>query len=361
MKICILGAVNIKHMTLISHYLDNIDLDKNKVDIIHVDKYGINEEIENVTMYKYPIKINAKWSKLRKAKEYYKFKPYAKKIISQNNYDLIIVWGTYTGHLFKDFLVKKYSNRYILNIRDYFYEKNKMIYYRMKKMVENSLITTISSDGFLEFLPSSEKYQVIYSFNEKVLKNCERQKDISIDRPLKISFIGNNRFFEVNKKFMQSLKNDNRFLLQYFGTGSNILKDYALENNINNTKFIDGFPIEKTGELLNETDILNNVYGNNDIALDTALSIRLYYAIYLNKPILTSENTYTSKKAKELNLGLDININNGTSFGDEILKWYNNLDLNEINKLTEEELIRINDTNKEFYIKLRKVLEDENI
>ncbi|PTI35935.1 capsular biosynthesis protein, partial [Mammaliicoccus vitulinus] len=176
-----------------------------------------------------------------------------------------------------------------------------------------------------------------------------------------ISFIGNNRFFEVNKKFMMSLKNDNRFLIQYFGTGSNVLRDFALKNNINNTKFIDGFPIEKTGELLNETDILNNVYGNNDIALDTALSIRLYYAIYLNKPILTSENTYTSKKAKELNLGLDINVNKGASVGNEIIKWYKNLDLNDINKLTEEELVRIEGINKRFYIKLGKVLENENI
>ncbi|PTK07591.1 glycosyltransferase [Mammaliicoccus sciuri] len=361
MKICILGAVNIKHMTLISHYLDNIDLAKNKVDIIYVDKYGINEEIKNVNMYKYPIKIDNKWTKLRKAKEYYKFKPFAKRIIKKNQYDLIIVWGSYTAHLFKDFLIKNYNNRYILNIRDYFYEKNKLVYFRMKNIVNNSLITTISSDGFMEFLPASKKYQVIHSFNEKVLINCKRRNDISKDKPLKISFIGNNRFYEVNKMFMLSLKNDNRFLLQYFGTGSSILKDFAIKNNINNTKFIDGFPIENTGDLLNETDILNNIYGNNDIALDTALSIRLYYAIYLNMPILTSENTYTSKKANELNLGFDINVKSGTNFGNQIIKWYNNLDLNEINNLTFAELKRINDINKDFYIKLRKVLKDEDI
>ncbi|WP_323703209.1 glycosyltransferase [Mammaliicoccus sp. Dog046] len=361
MKICILGAVNIKHMTLISHYLDNIDSSKHDVDIIYVDKYGIDEDIEVVNKYKYSIKIDPNWSKLKKIKNYYKFKPFAEAIIKKNKYDLVIVWGTYTGHLFKNFLIRNYKERYILNIRDYFHENNKLIFNRMKKLINNSLLTTLSSEGFLKFLPDSEKYQVIYSFNEKILKNCNNKNDIRYEKPIRISFIGNNRFYDVNKKFMLSLKNDNRFLLQYFGTGSDVLKKFAVENNINNTKFIDGFPIEKTSELLNETDVLNNVYGNNEIALDTALSIRLYYAIYLNKPILTSANTFTSKKAEELGLGKDINVYDGELLGDMIEDWYFNLDLIKIEALTNKELIRISNANNDFYIKLRKVLENEAI
>ncbi|WP_419795827.1 capsular biosynthesis protein [Staphylococcus equorum] len=361
MKIAILGATNIKHMSLISHYLDNIDLSKHEIDIIYVDKYGINESIDNVDIYKFPMKIKPNYSKFKKLKYFYKFKAFAEKLIKEKEYDFIIVWGTYTGHLFKKFLIKNYKEKYILNIRDYFFERNRIIFKRMKKLVDNSILTTLSSEGFLEFLPSSKKYQVIYSFNEGLLKNCETSSDLNVDKPLRISFIGNNRFYEVNRKFMLSLKNDNRFLLQYFGTGSNVLRNFALENNINNTKFIDGFPIEKTGDLLNETDILNNVYGNNDIALETALSIRLYYAIYLKKPILTSENTYTSKKAKELELGLDISVDQDEYFGDKIIEWYNNLNFKKINEMTNEELIRIDDMNKGFYIKLRKVIENENI
>ncbi|MDW4260931.1 capsular biosynthesis protein [Staphylococcus saprophyticus] len=361
MKIAILGATNIKHMSLISHYLDNIDLSTHEIDIIHVDKYGINELIDNVGVHKFPIKINRDYTKFKKLKLYFKFKIFAEKLIKEKRYDLIIVWGTYTGHLFKNFLIKNYKKKYILNVRDYFYESNKIVFKRMKALVDNSILTTLSSDGFLEFLPYSKNYYIIYSFNESMLKNSETRNKLKIDGPLRISFIGNNRFYEVNKKFMISLKNDDRFILQYFGTGSNVLRDFALKNNINNTKFIDGFPIEKTAELLNETDILNNVYGNNDIALDTALSIRLYYAIYLNKPILTSENTFTSKKAKELKLGLDINIKQHVSYGDEIINWYRNLNLKKINELTNKELVRISNVNNFFYKKLRKIIENEDI
>ncbi|PTE27836.1 capsular biosynthesis protein [Staphylococcus equorum] len=359
MKIAILGAVNIKHMSLISHYLDNINLKRHKVDIIYVDKYGIDEKVDDVELYKFPIKINPNWSKLKKAKEYYKFKPFAEDVIRKNNYDLLIVWGTYTGHLFKGFLKNKYKNKYILNVRDYFYENNKAIFHRMKHLVKNSLITTISSEGFLRFLPSSDKYQVIYSFNKSVIVNSKKNKNYSYVEPIKISFIGNNRFFEINKRLMMRFKNDERFQLQYFGTGSNILANYALENNINNIKIIDGFPIEKTSELLNQTDILNNIYGNNDIALETALSIRLYYSIYLNKPILTSPSTYTSKKAKELNLGFDINDLDTSKLGDQIIEWYRNLNVNKIDEITTKEIREIEKVNYNFYSKLRRIIENE--
>lgn len=356
MKICILGAVNIKHMTLISHYLDNIDLAKHKVDIIYVDKYGINEEIKNVNMYKYPIKIDNKWTKLRKTKEYYKFKPFAKKIIKKNQYDLIIVWGSYTGHLFKDYLIKNYKNKYIFNIRDYFYEKSKLVYFRIKNIVDNSLITTISSEGFLEFLPKSNKYQVIYSFNKQIINNSNKCTSYNTKLPLKLSFIGNNRFYDIHKTLMYKLKNDERFILQYFGTGSDNLRKFAEENEITNTKFIDGFPMRETAKLLDETDILNNIYGNKEIALKTALSIRLYYSIYLNKPILTSPNTYTSYVSNKLGLGLDIDVDSNINIGDSIIRWYKSLDINEINELTTKEIINLEMNNDSFYSKLNWII-----
>ncbi|MGF2021808.1 capsular biosynthesis protein, partial [Staphylococcus aureus] len=88
--------------------------------------------------------------------------PYAMKILKENHYDFVIVWGSYTGHLFKSFLEKHYKNKFILNIRDYFFENNKLIKYRMKKIVDASRLTTLSSEGFLKFLPKSEKYRIIY-------------------------------------------------------------------------------------------------------------------------------------------------------------------------------------------------------
>ncbi|MEJ3681901.1 capsular biosynthesis protein, partial [Staphylococcus aureus] len=51
MRIAILGATNIKHMSLLSHYLNHIDLNINEVDIIYTDKYDIEEHIQGINNY----------------------------------------------------------------------------------------------------------------------------------------------------------------------------------------------------------------------------------------------------------------------------------------------------------------------
>ncbi|RIO55501.1 capsular biosynthesis protein, partial [Staphylococcus hominis] len=125
-------------------------------------KYDTEEKINGITnYYKYNLKIKSSWSKLKKIWYYYSFKSFASKILKKNNYDFIIVWGSYTGQLFKEILIKKYPGKYILNIRDYFYEKNWLIKKRMKKLVEMSKFTTLSSEGFLKFLPKSQKYKIV--------------------------------------------------------------------------------------------------------------------------------------------------------------------------------------------------------
>ncbi|MFW3612483.1 capsular biosynthesis protein [Staphylococcus caprae] len=359
MKIAILGATNIKHMSLIYHYLDNIDLQSNQVDIIYTDKYDIKENVDGVTnYYKYKVDINPKWSFVKKAMKYYKFKPFATKILRENNYDFVIVWGSYTGHLFKNFLIKNFREKYILNIRDYFYEKNSLVFARMAQLVNFSYMSTISSDGFLEFLPNSFKYQVVYSYNSKVINQAKLHEKLELKEPLKISFIGNVRFLEVNKKILSELKNDFRFLVQYFGTGSEILEAYAKEFNIKNVKFSGGFDIKDTYKFLDETDIINNLYGNNDIALDTALSIRMYYSLFLNKPIITSKCTYTGDQAQSFGLGILLDSDNLSNIGDQIIDYYRNLDNAQISKKRKEYISIVLRQNKKFYQKLEQVFNE---
>lgn len=362
MKIAILGATNIKHMSLISHYLDNIDLDKNQVDIIYTDKYDIEEKVDGITKYyKYSVNIDSSWSFAKKAIKYYRFKPFATKILKDNNYDFVIVWGSYTGHLFKNFLIKNFKERYILNIRDYFYEKNSVIYARMAQLINYSFITTISSEGFLEFLPNSSKYQTIYSYNSKVINKANKNEKLTLNKPLKISFIGNIRFLEVNKNILDELKNDSRFLVQFFGTGSELLENYAKENNIKNVKFSGGFDISETYKFLNETDVINNLFGNKDIALDTALSIRMYYALFLNKPILTSKGTFTASQANQFGLGIEINTDNLSGLGNQIVNYFNKINNVQINKKIEKYISQVLMQNEIFYQKLEKVFNEKNI
>ena len=351
MKIAILGATNIKHMSLLSHYLQTIDLNKNVVDIIYTDKYGIDEKLKGINKYhKFNVQISNKMNFVRKAIEYLKFKPFAERIIKDEQYDFIIVWGSYTAHLFKGLLIKKYKEKYIVNIRDYFFEKNKIIKYRMKKVVDNSFLTTLSSEGFLKFLPkSSQKYQVVFSVNKSIIENSKKNSNFNFKIPIRIGFIGNVRFFEMNKLLMESLRNDSRYILQFFGTGSEILEEYALNQGIKNVECKPAFSINETSELLDQVDVINNIYGNNSMALDNALSIRMYYSLYLRKPLLTSPNTLTSNEAKKFGLSFDVDEGRYEDLGNQLEKWINKLNFDEIDLKCSHYIEKIDKSNNEFY------------
>src|SRR5690606_38757444 len=137
----------------------------------------------------------------------------------------------------------------------YMGQKNPYIYWKFNKVIKNSAFTTISSEGFKSFLPKY-KYILIHSLNKEVLSNLapkEKLKD-SVAK-INISFIGNVRFFDLNKKLLNIFKNDSRFQLSYYGTNATVLKEYAVENNIYNTDFYDSFPVNETAKFLAKTDI----------------------------------------------------------------------------------------------------------
>ena len=47
---------------------------------------------------------------------------------------------------------------------------------------------------------------MIYSYNAKVIEQAKSVDEIEVKSPLKISFIGNVRFLDVNKKIISELK-----------------------------------------------------------------------------------------------------------------------------------------------------------
>lgn len=108
----------------------------------------------------------------------------------------------------------------------------------------------------------------------------------------------------------------------------------------------------------NEIDILNNLFGNQNIALDTALSIRMYYALFLNKPIITTDDTFTATEANKFGLGFSINPENLKGIGDELMDWYNNLDVMDINHKREAYRNDVIENNKQFYQEIGRIFNE---
>lgn len=361
MKVAILSTVNLKHMTLVSLYTDYFDANNIEYDIIYIDKYGDEEKNHAKNVYKYNLQIDRSWGMIKKGIHYIKFKPFAQKILVSNKYDFIITWNALTAFMFSTFLAKHYTKKYCVNIRD-ITESNlgilkHIIEFGQNIAIKNSCFTTVSSAGFIKYLPQNN-YIFIQSLNMSVLKQCishERMKEK--DEPINITYIGYMCYYDNCIKLIDALRNDRRFVLNFFGQGSEVIADYALKNGIANVSCVGRFQVEDTARLIQDSDIIFNLYGNDNINLKTALSIKLYYAIYLRVPILVCENTYMKEIADSLGIGITIGNNQyDGDLGNYIFNRYHDIEFNNIKKTCDEYRISVEKGNDELTRRLDEIL-----
>lgn len=325
-KVCLVLPCNI-YVAPFYYKYERILTEMNVIfDLIIWDRKGIVETSKGrMLVYTDVVKSNNR--KKGKIISFIKFGFFVKRMIKENKYEKIFVLSSYSGTMafLSYFLSKKYNKNYWLDIRDYTYESSNIYKCLMKKVIDNAYKVAISSIGFKSFLPFHE-YILVHNFDysSTTVENIDLTKHIAINKPIRISFIGNIRYYEINKKIMKLFMNDDRYVLQFFGEGIQELEKFAYDNEIKNTKFHDRFDSIHTMDFYKMTDIINNVYGNEDVALRTAISNKFYYSIYLQLPILVSSETYMEELCKTSGLGYTFNQND--NFTNDLYNWYLNLD-----------------------------------
>lgn len=320
-KICFIFMGNLYLCPYISSYIDNINC---KFDVIYWDRDGIEEKIGAEEYYRFNYNMSTNNSKFYKLVGYVKFKKYAENILTKNNYERVIILQTSVGILLQKILIKKYSKRYLMDIRDYTFEKNKLFYILEKRIVNKSSITVISSEGYKKFLPP---YKYILAHNnrkldtDKVLYIRKRNKN---KNRLVIAFIGNAIYQEQHKKVLNLFKNDNRFEIRYIGKNSEQLIEFCNENNIKNVKIVGRFKAENILDYYNDVDIIDNLYGNNNPYLDYALSNKLYFAAELCIPILVCKDTFMQEVSQKYGLGYTVDLND-LDTPNKLYNYYQNI------------------------------------
>lgn len=328
-KIVLVLGTNI-HWAPFYYRYENILKEENvEFDLIIWNRENIKESNSATNVYEYGKIDRANNKNPLKILKFIGFSKYVKKILKQNKYDKVIFVGTYgcAVAFCSNFLVKNYRNKMWIDIRDDLYEWFKPYFRAQKNSILASYATTISSHKYTVFLPEHYYY---YMHNidpmAQTLKEIYKHSD---DSTIRISFIGNVRYFDQNKKLLTLLKNDRRFKMQYFGSGSDDLKDYCAVNGIENVEFYGRFNQKDTIKFYEKTDIINNIYGNDTLNLKTALSNKLYYGLLFKLPILVSSNTYMEDLVNKFDIGYV--FENDESFADNLYNWYASIKNNVIN------------------------------
>lgn len=351
-KVCIIGASNIKHISLISLYTTYFDKNNIPYDLIYWDRHGIAEDSTANNTYCY--KNNSVEGKVGKLLGFLGFRRFVLKTIKKNKYRTVITWQTTVGYLLFDQLLLRHKKHYVINVRDYVAENTAWGRFIIKKLVKNAGMVALSSEGFKEFLPQGN-YVVVNSINEEILSHATFECDGHHTPPYRIGFAGNCRYFRECYKLIDALANDDRFELWYCGTNSEVLQEYAAGKGIKNVFTKPGFRKEETLKIFSGFEMVNSAFGNDAFDNRTLIPIRLYTALSMNIPVLANKNTQLSKELEASSTGYVINTYEG--LGDSLYEYLSALDKRTFETACNTYMNKARAQNRNFYNALATLME----
>lgn len=181
-----------------------------------------------------------------------------------------------------------------------------------KKMIKHSLLTVMTSEGFIDYHFGDKRPNNIVVVPNRVnprLNEYEYNIQPIDEKLLRFAFVGGFRY--------TSVLNFATVIAEYFPQhefhvyGNIVQNKEALETLLQNSKnvFFHGTfkNPDELPKIYEQTDVVLATYDATSINAQYAEPNKLYEAIFFRTPIVVSSNTFLAKKVNRLGIGFDIN------------------------------------------------------
>lgn len=292
-------------------------------------------EIENmnpeITVYSFCKKIENSVNPLKKLPSFIQFRRFIKHVIKKKKYDLIIALDTQFAVLIADILLKN-KEKYIYDMRDLSYEKIKVYRYIMNLLEKKSAHTFLSSRGYEQFFDEKTQISIFHNYKkDDVNYDMHTQKDDEKgEKVINVGYWGCLRDVELYEEFLLRFKNDNRFMLHFYGTkDSNMkrLEKFTVENNIKNILFYGEYEECERYRFAKQTDVILNIYTNSFNGTNPIMSNKYYDGVFFGIPQICTRNSYMGEIVDEKKLG--INYDSEEKIADKLFHYITKMDRNE--------------------------------
>lgn len=189
----------------------------------------------------------------------------------------------------------------------------KVLSFINKKTIENSIITIVTSEGFIEYFGEKLSKKICLIPN-KVSPNIppSHEKKYHLGEVIRIGFVGVIRFESIYHFVKASAEYGNNIEIHLYGIYS------EADEWSNKIRTLQSDNIYYHGPFKNPVD-LPNIYKNIDLLLcayTPSLGVmyaepnKLYESIYFRCPIVVSDNVFLGEKVKRLGVGYAIDSMN---------------------------------------------------
>lgn len=302
MKIAVIGFNDMISMPYMRFYKRTLESFGVKADYYCWNRKG-NGEIkkeENVTT----INIKCPENRFGKIFAMLKWRRTILKELRNIKYEKIILLTSLPAVLLGRYLLKHYRNNYILDIRDFTYENLDIYKKVMKRIVEHSFTTFISSPGFRRILLTQKNVMQIHNID---VNSAEYGAPDLNKKILTLGYIGLIAYDKSCIMVIEKLSGT-KYKLLFRGIYKNsILQDFCKVNGINGVRFEGKFSSEEKNKIYENIDIVNCVYGvKGEPYKQYALPNRLYDALYCCRPIFALKGTALAEYIDKYAIGLTV-------------------------------------------------------
>ena len=221
----------------------------------------------------------------------------------------------------------KYSHKYIFDFRDLGFEHNPLYRKIVKKVIDHSYFTCMSSPDFAPVFRLKD-YVMAHNFRYRdLLLQTDNIKNKS--NPIILLHIGITRGEDYNKKlavYIIGSGNDTPALKEYIKKYDNIVVQGRYDN-------------EQKAEWISKADMLLYCYPCS-FNCNRALANKYYDGLIYKKPLIGNKNTYSGKRLEDKGLGISVDLDTG-DIADKIYTYYANLDQDVFLKNVKKELDEI--------------------
>lgn len=354
----IVFLLNLEYAPFLNKYTSELEKSNQKFEIISWNRLDSDSTFP-WDIISYEKRSNLGDNKFKKTLAFLGFRNFLVDVLNKKKYDKLIILTTLSGMLICDYLLKNYQGKFIFDIRDYTFEKFSFYKHLEKKLIDASFFTAISSEGFTNFLPKSDKYVISHNLiKDELLSGFNKKAIINKQDKINIVFLGAIRHFDIKKKIVDIFGNDSRFNIYFHGYG--VAYEKLLEycgNRYNNVYLTGKYNRIDKPKIIQDATIINSFYDSDNFANKYALSNKYYDSIIYKKPLWANPNLYIGKRAIQRGIGINLELNNEAPKNlikilDEFNwdEFYKNCDL-ELEKVLEEDNVFVEKLNQFIQLK----------
>lgn len=257
-------------------------------------------------------------------KAYKGYIKYIKRIVKDQRFERIIVFGPQMTCLLSIFLLTHFCGRYMIDYRDLSIEQKPVLKQLFSLMLRNSRVNVISSPGYKKYLPKGE-YIISHNFDinvvREILKQGENNHIIPASHGIKVLTIGAIRDLSSNMEVVKALANKDGISLKFVGKGdaATQIKEYCNSNDVNNVFFHGFYKKEEEPVFIQDADMMNIFYPYVKTH-NTALSNRFYNSLIYKKPMIVNKDTTQGDYAEKYQVGLV--VRNCVNLADAIFDYF---------------------------------------